>query len=347
MAAWPGAAPTGRPRGPTPSWQQPRGFAAAPAAQQQMPPGMKRPVPGQVAPAAPAAKPAKPDDSAIIVFSTAEKDEIGIRTLVGEYQEEGTNHGRKFYKKTTKIPGHEDISVFLYFWDERDGPSFSGWWFGNQVGGAQVWSRNKLTTMQPPKNGWTIPWDGDVKKELMVMTVAEKQAMDQQKGGVAAQKAAPEPENVAEWEERVQKATEKAADAEIDTNTSLEHAREVLQGDLDDAVVLQAQQELSAQATALAEVQRELAVEGLAAQKAPAPLKAEMMALGQRMRKLQAQVKEELQRLKNSKQIKAQQAAEEERRAELESRERELEGAHSKQLEEMMPAALEKVDTQG
>ena len=102
------------------------------------------------------------DLPAIVVFSTAEKDEIGIRTLVGEYNEEGTNHGRKFYKKSQKIPGHEDISVYLYFWDERDGPAFSGWWFGNQVGGAQVWSRNRLTSLQPPKQGWTIPWDGEI-----------------------------------------------------------------------------------------------------------------------------------------------------------------------------------------
>eukprot|EP00421_Protoceratium_reticulatum_P021516 CAMPEP_0168382326 /NCGR_PEP_ID=MMETSP0228-20121227/13338_1 /TAXON_ID=133427 /ORGANISM="Protoceratium reticulatum, Strain CCCM 535 (=CCMP 1889)" /LENGTH=584 /DNA_ID=CAMNT_0008395459 /DNA_START=66 /DNA_END=1817 /DNA_ORIENTATION=+ len=349
--SWQTAAAAGRPRGPGASWQ-PRGFSGAQAPTPTPPAatGVKRPagVPVTVPP-----KHMKNDvaDAAIVVFSTAEKDEIGIRTLVGNYSEEGTNHGRKFYKKTSKIPGHEDISVYLYFWDDRDGPSFSGWWFGNQVGGAQVWSRNQQTGLQPPKAGWTIPWDGDVKKELMVMTGTEKAAMDK-KNAMARMEARKKEEEekagdsvTAEWEDRVQKATEKAADAEIDATTALEHAREVLAGDLNDEEVLQAQKELAAQAAALAETQRIIAVEGLAAQKAPANLKAEMMSLGQRLRRIQASVKDELQKLKNSKQIKLKQVEDEEKRVELESRERELEGTHQKQLEEMLPAAMEKVDT--
>ena len=30
------------------------------------------------------------------------------------------------------------LQVFLYFWDGRDGADFSGWWFGDQVGGTQA-----------------------------------------------------------------------------------------------------------------------------------------------------------------------------------------------------------------
>lgn len=287
---------------------------------------------------------------AIVVFSTAEKDEIGIRTLVGEYAEGGTNHGRRFYKKMQTIPGHEDINVYLYFWDERDGPAFAGWWFGNQVGGAQVWSRNQVTSLHPPKSGWTIPWDGEVKKELVVMSGAEKQAMDK-KEALARMEARKAEEDASmatnsaqDWEERVQKATEKAADAELDTTTALEHAQEVLAGEMQDAVVMEAQRELMTQAKALAEVQRVIALEGVAAAKAPPSLKAEMLALGERLRKLQTQVKDDLQRLKNCKQIKVQRAQEEQMRAEVDARERELEGTHAKQLEEMMPAAMEKVD---
>mmetsp|Transcript_93948 Transcript_93948/g.289726 ORF Transcript_93948/g.289726 Transcript_93948/m.289726 type:complete len:1988 (+) Transcript_93948:65-6028(+) len=341
--AWNAAA--ARPRGPGAQSWQPQGYSGAQAAP-AAPQAVKRP---QVVSAP--GKQQKAGEVSLVVYSTAEKDEIGIRTLVGEYCEGGSNHGRKFFKKVQTIPGHEEINVFLYYWDERDGPGFSGWWFGNQVGGAQVWSRSQMNSMLPPKTGWTIPWDGEVKKELVVMSAAEKQAADKREA-IARMEARKQEEDashaataVSDWEDRVQKATEKAADAEIDTSTALEHAKQVMQADVvDDMLVMEAQKELMAQARALAETQRAIALEGVAAQKAPPALKAEMMALGERMRKLQTKVKDELQRLKNIKQIKLQEAQEQERKAENEARERELEGEHSKQLEEMMPAAMEKVD---
>ena len=51
----------------------------------------------------------------------------GIHTpLAGEYKEHSVNHGRKVYQKASKIPGHQDVQVFLYYWDARDGADFSG-----------------------------------------------------------------------------------------------------------------------------------------------------------------------------------------------------------------------------
>lgn len=32
------------------------------------------------------------------------------------------------------------MTVLIYYWDDRDGSSFSGWWIGPKVGGDQVWS---------------------------------------------------------------------------------------------------------------------------------------------------------------------------------------------------------------
>jgi len=364
--SWVGAAPATRPHGQRPPNWRPMAGQAAPAgqgyaamqrmpqqppgAQQQM--GIKRPAPAQGGPIADVAmkSPKTMGESSIVVFSTAEQDEIGIRTLVGEYLEEGTNHGRKYYRKHQKIPGHENIDVFLYFWDKRDGDNFSGWWFGNQVGGAQVWSRNKECTPTPPRSGWTIPWDGDIKKELSVMSSVQKAAYDKEQAQARMQSRKAEEEEkmgdaqAADWEDRVQRATAKAATAEIDVGEALEAATQALEGQIDDDVVAAAQEQLLAQAQTLAETQRFLAVEALAAQKAPPALKAEMAALGHRVRKLQARVKDEQQRLKNAKLIKAKQAEDEEARIQEEVRERELEGTHSKQLEEMLPAVMEKVD---
>jgi len=293
--------------------------------------------------------------ASIVVYTTAEKDDIGMRTLVGEYQEEGMNHERKYYKNIQKIPGHEDVDVYLYFWDERDGPSFKGWWFGNQVGGAQVWSRNTNASTTPPKAGWTIPWDGPVKNELVVSMnteqvqqtsskVAElKQAASQAEARKAQEGAKYSQAIAQEWEDRVQQATEKAAEVEINIGEALELAKQALDND-DDSAVLEAQKELAAQASAAAEVQRTIAREGLAAQKAPPDLKAELVALGTRLRTMQATIKEEITNLKNSKFTKMQRAEEAQMREAEDARMQELEGLHSQQLEEMLPAAMEKTD---
>jgi len=75
------------------------------------------------------------------------------------------NHQRPVYKKEA-APGTMD--VLIYFWDERDGPNFCGWWFGPQVGGDQVWAYNSSRTMTPPASGWKVPYDGPLDPMLQV-----------------------------------------------------------------------------------------------------------------------------------------------------------------------------------
>jgi len=103
------------------------------------------------------------------VSTKSKNDEIGIQTLVGDYGEKGMNHGRKFYQKIQKISGHEGVRVFMYYWDTRDGPDFCGWWFGNEVGGSEVWSRANSHSQVPPTSGWRIPWDGPPSKDLLIV----------------------------------------------------------------------------------------------------------------------------------------------------------------------------------
>eukprot|EP00971_Amphidinium_carterae_P146923 2911675-Amphidinium_carterae.1 len=45
--------------------------------------------------------------------------------------------GRKVYRKPAG-KGPDAVDVFLYYWNDSDGASFQGWWFGNEVGGSQV-----------------------------------------------------------------------------------------------------------------------------------------------------------------------------------------------------------------
>eukprot|EP00439_Symbiodinium_sp_Y106_P048219 s20_g6.t1 len=62
----------------------------------------------------------------------------------------------------------------MYYWDNRDGPSFEGWWFGNKLGGTQVWSHNNSQSLTPPQTGWKIPWDGKVRPTLTVTNKVEQ-----------------------------------------------------------------------------------------------------------------------------------------------------------------------------
>lgn len=128
--------------------------AATSAAAQQ---GVKRPA--SPAPVTAAKKAALEEAKLTVSTQSNRKDEIGIQTLLGDYAEKGVNHGRKYYQKIQVIPGHAEIKVFLYFWDERDGKEFSGWWFGDKLGGTQVWARCPVPSVVPPRAGWLIPWD--------------------------------------------------------------------------------------------------------------------------------------------------------------------------------------------
>jgi len=62
----------------------------------------------------------------------------------------------------------------LYFWDDRDSPDFSGWWFGPQIGGDEVWAFHADTAAKnPPPGGWQCPFDGPVDSSIQVQPKAE------------------------------------------------------------------------------------------------------------------------------------------------------------------------------
>lgn len=103
---------------------------------------------------------------------------LEVQILLGNYAEFGSNHGRKTYKKIEPVPGHPNVKVFVYFWDGRDGADFSGWWFGDQVGGSQVWARCASQASTPPRVGWMVPWDsGKAEPGLLLLDPAKPAAM--------------------------------------------------------------------------------------------------------------------------------------------------------------------------
>mmetsp|Transcript_56253 Transcript_56253/g.91043 ORF Transcript_56253/g.91043 Transcript_56253/m.91043 type:complete len:981 (+) Transcript_56253:64-3006(+) len=104
----------------------------------------------------------------------------------GNFTVLGENHGRPTYKKDQQVNG---LDVQMYYWDERDGPNFCGWWFGPKVGGDQVWAYHPSSTATtPPKTGWKVPYDGPVDQSF-VISVNQQGALQKQQQAMQQQQA--------------------------------------------------------------------------------------------------------------------------------------------------------------
>merc|ERR1740129_2314504 len=92
---------------------------------------------------------------------------IVASVIVGPYEQHGTNHGRPMYRKLG-APGSANVLVF--FWDERDGPSWAGWWFGPKLGWEDPgWARHEDgAALRPPAAGWKVPPDGPVSTTVRI-----------------------------------------------------------------------------------------------------------------------------------------------------------------------------------
>lgn len=81
------------------------------------------------------------------------------------------NHDRPVYEKmnwqqTVGVP------VLIYYWDDRDGPSFSGWWIGyNMVGSEEILGFNRSHDSMPPREGWKVPWKSSPDRSIKLEPV--------------------------------------------------------------------------------------------------------------------------------------------------------------------------------
>ncbi|CAE8607524.1 unnamed protein product, partial [Polarella glacialis] len=95
--------------------------------------------------------------------------------IQGVYTTKEENHGKPVYKKEG-VPG--SVTVLIYYWDDRDGAAFNGWWFGPKVGGDQVWAYNGgnlgRDNVMPPNSNWKVPWDGKVDDKLRISPTTAK-----------------------------------------------------------------------------------------------------------------------------------------------------------------------------
>ncbi|CAK9009093.1 unnamed protein product [Durusdinium trenchii] len=162
------------------------------------------------------------------------------RTLLGDYVEKGVNHGRKYFQKVpAKNAGPDYVEVFLYYWDNRDGASFEGWWFGNKLGGTQVWSHVADKGLIPPSVGWKIPWDGQVRSTLQL---GPKEEMHRQ-----------------EAEEKLKTISADVAKVDAEAKQALQQATTLAGNMANTQTLLQAEQILTPHSSAMIEVQKKLA----------------------------------------------------------------------------------------
>ena len=96
-----------------------------------------------------------------------------VSTFVrGHYTMSGQNHGRPFFKKDQSLGGAD---VMLYYWDERDGLSYCGWWIGPKLGSDRVWAFCPGNwAMTPPRGGWKVPYNGAVDDTLVLNPLQEQ-----------------------------------------------------------------------------------------------------------------------------------------------------------------------------
>ena len=61
----------------------------------------------------------------------------GAQCIQGEYGFVDVRHGAPVYLRRKTA---EALDSFIYFHDNRDGPTFEGWWISPEVGGDRVWA---------------------------------------------------------------------------------------------------------------------------------------------------------------------------------------------------------------
>lgn len=310
--------------------------AAATAAQ-------KRPL--STAPVVPA-KRATTGVQTLVVYCKAANDEIGIETLVGDYTEAGTNHGKKYFKRVPPSGGEGDATVFLYFWDDRDGPNFGGWWFGDQVGGSQVWSRCENDGPLPPRSGWRIPWDGPVQADLAVepkqparaSAPAKPESKPETEESLAAAAASQE-----EVDERVQRATDGVVITEIEATQAIESVQAMLQGDVSDEGLRIVDEMLRTQSQSLLEAHKTLAADIMDARRTAPKGAPALSLLAPRLRTVQASLAQEMKQVRELTAKNKQEAEQRKLKAKAEEQQMQAEHRDAKLLEEALPGAMEAV----
>ena len=103
--------------------------------------------------------------------------------IAGKYTVKSWHHGKPVYQKADQ--DGSDINVLIYYWDNRDGERFHGWWFSPREGSREAWAHNSSNLgrddLTVPTSGWICPRDGEVDQTLKITTHEQNEDTDGQK----------------------------------------------------------------------------------------------------------------------------------------------------------------------
>ncbi|CAE7247072.1 ACC1 [Symbiodinium sp. CCMP2592] len=136
----------------------------------------------------------------------------------GSYVRTAENHGKPVYKKTEQTK--DGVDVHIYFWDDKQNPTFCGWWFGPRVGAEEVWAYNPGRMLgTAPLGGWKVPYDGPVDTNFTISVDRKASDEDRRLKKEAAAKIQAEVTRAAK---QIRLVAQKLATVKIETLESLE-----------------------------------------------------------------------------------------------------------------------------
>jgi len=212
------------------------------------------------APAAPGAAPAAPAAAG----ETCNLDVIGCQNgtvgpiVRGNFVFLSESHGKPVFKKDQQVNG---MDVMIYFWDERDGPSFCGWWFGPKVGGDQVWAYHpERAGRMPPTSGWKVPYDGPIDPTFAVNPVAGGVKRDSTAGydqAAKQQRTGYEQPNQQQLQQMTAQQQQQIYQQQVQQQQQAQYAQQVQQQQLQQQHLAQQQQMLQQQQVQRQEQERQ------------------------------------------------------------------------------------------
>ena len=81
----------------------------------------------------------------------------------------GLHHGRPMHSRLGK---HQ---VDLYFWDERNGADWQGWWLGIRGNPNMAYGKSDSVEHVPPRYGWRVPYSGPIDNTITIIGPPERQ----------------------------------------------------------------------------------------------------------------------------------------------------------------------------
>jgi hypothetical protein len=257
--------------------------------------------------------------------------DMNVKKLLGNYAEEGANHGRKVYK----LAGF--AQVYLFYWDARDGADSSGWWFGSKPGtaGTEFFARAVSTGQVPPTIGWRCPWDKPPTANVLVVepAIAGGAGKAATIGGAAGKSA----------DDILKATTTRMTGLEALTKRTLESAKPAIEGKGGTPAVERATASLKGQLEKVAEAQKSL-IEDMTAAKTARPqaskeTMASFTAFSAKLKELQKEINIDMQKL-----VKITRDAEKAaKQAEEDKKRQEQETKDTKALKELMLPVLKEV----